>query len=138
MSFKWFKQFFLNIPKKIRFLLVGGWNTAFGFLLGVVLYYYLKDLTNIIIIGMISNVISITMSFTTNKLFVFMSAGNWINEYIRSYVVYGAMAFLGIFLLWFFVDICKFNIWISQTLILVISISISYLAHSRFTYKNDK
>ena len=124
-----------NLPEKFRFLLVGGWNTFFGFCLGLVLYYSLIDRVNIILIGILGNIISITMSFLTNKLLVFRTKGNWLEEYLRCYLIYGFMAITSIALLWLFVEFYKFNIVVSQLLILTISVFLAYVGHSRFTYK---
>jgi len=121
--------------EKLRFFLVGGWNTAFGFILGIALYYYLIDRVNIVFIGVVSNLISISMSFLTNKIFVFKTKGGWIHEYLKCYIVYGFMAAFSVFMLWFFVDFMCLNIFISQLLILLVSVCISYYGHSRFTYK---
>jgi len=75
------------------------------------------------------------MSFTTNKIFVFKSPGNWIREYLKCYIIYGLSAIFGIFILWIFVDYFHININISQAFVLITSVIISSVGHSKFTYK---
>lgn len=89
-------------------------------------------------IGIISNIIPITISFTLQKLFVFRTQGNWIKEYFRSYITYGVVGLLGIALLWFFLNILKFNIWISQALITVIIAFVYFIGHKTITFRQTK
>ncbi len=111
---------------KIRYLIAGCWNTAFGYCVGVGLYSLLSPLLNTILIAILANFVAISMSFLTYKLFVFRTKGNWLLEYLRSYLTYGATAVLGIFLFWFFIEVLKVNIWIAQVILISITIIISY------------
>lgn len=124
--------------RKLRYLLVGGWNTIFGYFAGIGIYYLLNLDFSIWLIGLISNVICISMSFLTYKIFVFRTKGNWIVEYFRSYIVYGVMAILGIFLLWLFVTRLALTIEIAQALIILSTTVISYMGHLKFTFNSRK
>ncbi len=121
--------------KPLRYLLSGGWNTVFGYGVSVGLYVILVDKLHITVIAAIANILSITMSFLTYKLFVFKTSGKWLLEYGRSYIVYGGMAVFGIILIWVFVDILKWQIWYAQALVILINVAVSYLGHKFFTFK---
>ena len=123
--------------QKIRYLLVGSWNTIFGYSVGVALYGTLSPYLHILGIGVIANIFAISMSFLTYKLLVFKTVGHWLPEYLRSYVVYGGTALLGTLLLWLFVDGLKISIWIAQGLIIVSTVVISYIGHARFTFSQS-
>jgi len=123
-------------PKKIRYLLVGGINTVIGYSIGVGIYKLLSNQVNIVLIGFISNILTITISFLTYKIFVFKTKGRWIIEYLKAYVVYGSMAIFGTILLWFFVDLIGFNIWITQALIIMITVAFSYIGHVKYTFNH--
>ncbi len=86
-------------------------------------------------IGVISNILAISFSFVTYKLFVFQTQGRWLTEYLKSYIVYGSSALLGIGLLWLLVGQLMVSIWIAQGIIIIITIIVSYLGHSRFTFR---
>lgn len=116
---------------------MGGWNTMFGYGVGVALYDTLSPYLHILGIGAIANIIAISMSFLTYKLLVFKTVGHWLPEYLRSYVVYGGTALLGTLLLWLFVDGLKISIWIAQGLIIVSTVVISYIGHARFTFRQS-
>ncbi len=119
---------------KIRYLLAGGWNTAFGYGVGVGLYNILSPTMHVLIIGTIANVLSISMSFLTYKLFVFKTKGSWLREYVRTYIVYGGASLLGILLLWLLVDGAGLKIWLAQAGVIVVTVVVSFTGHSRFTF----
>ena len=81
--------------RKGRYLLVGGFNTVVGYLIGVGLLYELSPAVHVLVVGAIANVLAITVSFTTYKLFVFQTHGRWIEEYLRSYLATVAWPSLG-------------------------------------------
>lgn len=128
----------MHSQERIRYLLVGCFNSLAGYSIGVGIYTALVNKFDIVWIGLISNVFSITVSFLTYKFFVFRTKGVWLSEYLKAYLVYGGVAIVGIFFLWFFLDIMKFSIWISQALIIIATVIFSFLGHSRFTFKRKE
>ncbi len=125
------------ISEKMRYLLAGGWNTIFGYLVGIGIFLLLNQYINIILIAILGNIISITMSFITYKLFVFKTRGHWLSEYLKCHLVYGVNTLLGTFFLWLFVDRLSFNIWLAQAAVILPVIIISYLMHKSFTFKRN-
>ena len=121
--------------KMLRYLTVGGLNTAFGYFATVGLYYTFRSHLHIVVIGAIANVICITESFVTYKLFVFNSRSSWWREYLRCYVVYGGSAVIGITGLWLLVNVFGIPFWLAQGLLMVVSVVISFVGHDRFTFK---
>jgi len=121
--------------KRIRYLLVGGLNTLVGYSIGIAIYKAFSDSLGILWIGIISNALSITVSFLTYKTLVFRTKGMWLIEYAKAYLVYGGISIVGIFLLWFFVDEMKISIWLAQAMVIGVGIIFSYMGHSRFTFR---
>lgn len=120
--------------EKLRYLLVGAANTVFGFCSGIVFYQGLSPVIHIIFIATLINIINISVSFFTYKLFVFKSKGIWWQEYLRSYLVYGAAALVSIVLIWILVDGLKIPFWIAQAALIIFTVVASYFGHSKFTY----
>jgi putative flippase GtrA len=120
-----------------RYLLVGGFNTLVGYSLGVGLYLALSPLLHILVIGVIANFLAITVSFTTYKHLVFRTHGHWLEEYLRSYVVYGGTAVLGIMLLWLLVDGLRLPIWVAQGIAMLLTVIVSYFGLARFTFRRS-
>lgn len=124
--------------RELRYLLVGGFNTLVGYSLGVGLYLALSPILHILVIGVIGNILAITVSFTTYKCFVFRTSGHWLLEYLRSYVVYGGSAVIGIFLLWLLVDGLKLPIWYAQGITILLTIIFSYVGHAGYTFRRTQ
>ena len=57
--------------KESRFLLAGVWNTLFGYFSSLIIYNYYHNLLHILLIGVMVNILNISMSFFTYKYFVF-------------------------------------------------------------------
>jgi putative flippase GtrA len=123
--------------QKLRYLVVGALNTGVGYGIGVGSYMLGHPHLSIITIGIVSNVLAITFSFVTYKCLVFQTQGQWLREYARAYLVYGGTALLGVALLWLLVGQLALSIWFAQAIIIVITILISYLGHSRFTFRRS-
>lgn len=120
--------------RRLRYIVAGGWNTAFGYCIGVGMYLLLATQLYIAEIAVLSNIVSITMSYTVYRLFVFRSRGPWLIEYLKCYVVYGGSALLSIALLWAFIKVEGLNIWIAQAGAITITVAVSYIGHSKFTF----
>ena len=122
------------MPKK--FFLVGMINTVFGYSVGIINYFLFFESIGIIGVGIINNIMAITFAFILFKKFVFKTTNtNWILEYIRSYLVYGIQAIVGIFILWLCITILKLNIYYSQALSIISVVFISYAGHKKFTFR---
>jgi putative flippase GtrA len=90
------KRFARHIPPNqiMRYLLVGAWNTLFGygcFFLLVRLFLHLlpsKPSLTASIASVVATIINVTVSFLGYKWFVFRTEGNYWREYRRSMMVY--------------------------------------------------
>ncbi len=120
--------------EKVRYLVVGGINTAFGYFSSLFIYWTFNSELHLIFISLLSNVIGITFSFVLYKLLVFKTRGSWVKEYARSYVTYGVSIILGTFMIWLMVDIGGVRFWFAQALIMSVTIIISYVMHKRYTF----
>jgi putative flippase GtrA len=76
-----------------RYLLVGGWNTLFGYICFFLINRWLSRVLpeySYIAASLFANVISITVAFLGYKWFVFCTKGNYLREWSRSLVVYSS------------------------------------------------
>lgn len=118
-----------------KYIAVGLLNTIMGYLTGVLIYKVLYGSISILLIGVISSIISISISFATYKIYVFKTNGNWLSEYLKAYVVYGLSALMSIMLLWVLVEKIEISIWIAQALTVVFTVFISYFGHNLYTFR---
>lgn len=121
--------------KKMRYLIAGGWNTVFGYVLMIVMYETLKPYLHYTTIALPAGVIAISMSFLTYKLFVFRTKGPWLIEWMRSFVTYGVGMILSILLSWVMLDYFFWSIYIAQAVSTVAVFFASYFGHLNFTFK---
>lgn len=125
----------MDNSRKYRYLLAGAWNTLFGYGFGLVLYSLLYKNFHIVFIAIVGNIIAITMTFITYRFFVFKSKKHWVIEYLRCYVVYGASSILSVLLIWIMVDLFEVRFWISQAIVMMIVMILSFTMHSKYTFK---
>lgn len=126
---------FLRLPEKIRFLFVGGINTAMGYGVFTGLYLAFGDRQNYLLVLVFSFLISASFAFLNLKYFVFLSKGRIKQQYIRTLISYGITLGLSLFFLWVFVDGFKMPILLSQALNILIIAIITYLIHKYFSFR---
>ena len=127
--------FYEKHKEKINYLIVGGWNTIFGYFTYFVLYKVFSADVNYILLLIPGNIIAITNAYICYKLFVFKTKGNYIKEYLRFYVVYGVTILMNFILLPFCVEIIHLEPLVAQGIIIFATVLLSYMGHKFFTFK---
>lgn len=127
----WFK-----LHQKIRFLLVGGFNTVFSYLVFVCLYEYARLNYNVALIT--QYFITVNVSFITMRYYVFQSNGVLKSEYFKAVSVYVLMYFFNAFALNFFVIVLGLYPLLGQALYLILSTIITYVLHKHFSFRQRK
>ena len=81
----------------LRYVLIGGWNTLFGYTCFSLIYRWLSTVPisyPYIWATLIASLINITVAFLGYKWFVFRTKGGYLREWMRAVVVYsGVIAF---------------------------------------------
>lgn len=144
-----------RLGEPLKFLLVGGWNTAFSYALFAVMLWALGPLLQplaassnsvlrwtgeqwYLVIQWASWVLAVPQSTATFKLLVFHSKGHWGAEIARSYFVYLPLQGLSSLSLWFFVSVVGLHPLVGQLLTVAIAAVASYFGHKYFTFKTPK
>jgi putative flippase GtrA len=99
-----FRRLFSHIPpgELLGFLLVGIWNTGFGYATFVGFTILLSrrfPRYGYIPAGLLSGIVNISVAFLGYKWFIFKTRGNYLREWIRCMTVYGSSMLLGLVLL---------------------------------------
>lgn len=128
------KALYKRHQQKINYLLVGGWNTLFGYISFIALYALFAARIHYLFLLALSNILAITNAYLGYKTFVFKTRGNYWREYLRFYMVYGAAMILNIILLPIGVELLKLSPLIAQTGFTLINILFSYFGHKRFSF----
>jgi putative flippase GtrA len=130
---------------KIRFLLVGVWNTIFGYLVFVGLDYlfnlfFSPRYVAYMSAAVLANIIAILNAYIFHKFVTFRSPVRglaMIPELVRFFSMYLFSFFLGLVLLPVFVELFHLDPKIAGALLIPITTIISYLGHSRFSFRQD-
>lgn len=130
---------------KVKFVLVGVWNTIFGYsvYIGLDIVFdrlFSKRYIAYMSAAILSNIFSITNAYIFHKYITFKSnikGLGMIVEYIRFASTYLSTFFLGLLILPTFVEILNINPKISGALIIPITVIVSYFGHSKFSFKTQ-
>jgi putative flippase GtrA len=131
------KDFYRKHDEKIKYLIIGVWNTLFGYSIFIGLYYLLHERFNYLIILVFSYVVGITNSYICYKIFVFKTKGNYFAEYLRFFLVYGASFLINIILMPLFVEIMGLKPVPAQGIILFFTVIVGYLGHKHFSFNTS-
>ena len=122
---------YIKNNQKFRFLLIGGYNTVFNYLIGLGLYKFLKmDLLKISIFYFFS----VIHNFLTHKFFSFKVKKFCKFEIVRGIAVYGLMYMFSTFLILALLKI-GFSQLIAYHINLLVSLVIFYALHCWFTFR---
>jgi putative flippase GtrA len=129
-----------------RYLLVGAWNTLFGYgtfalltalLAPVIPYSYVAA-------SLISGVLNITVAYLGYKWFVFKTKGNYVREWSRCVAVYGSAIILGMVLLPIIVLVLHRSTritasapYVAGAILMACSTVYSFLGHKKFSFRSQ-
>jgi putative flippase GtrA len=144
-----FRRLFTHVPagQLWRFLLVGIWNTVFGYasfasfalLLGSAYPRY-----GYILAGAISSIVNISVAFLGYKWFVFKTKGNYLSEWTRCLAVYSSSIVIGMILLPLLVFALRRATpadaaapYIAAALLACFNAVYNFLGNKKFTFQRD-
>ena len=127
-----------------RYLLVGAWNTSFGYGSFAVFTAILSPTIpqSYIAALVISSLLNISVSFLGYKWFVFKTKGNYLSEWVRCVGVYSSGIFFGVLILPVLVVNIRHNTrfvagapYIAGALLTAITAVYSFLGHKKFSFR---
>jgi putative flippase GtrA len=130
----------------LRYLLVGGFNTCFGYGLFVAFNYLFRALGvyGSEIASLLGNVIAITVAFLGYKWFVFRTHGNYLREWLRCLSVYGSSMLFALVMLppltlllrrWYGHSQMASNV--AAAILTVVTVAASYFGHKHFSFRRS-
>lgn len=127
-------RWWLTWPQKIRFLLVGGYNTVFSYLLFAGVLWVLGGQYEQGAL-LISFILSSVNSFITQKVYVFCTKGHWISEFVKCLETWMISYAINAALLWLFVDWMRINPYIAQIYAVILLTIFSWVMLKHFAFK---
>jgi putative flippase GtrA len=121
--------------EQILYLLVGGWNTLFGYAVWALLYYLLRPYLHYLVIQVISWPIPVGVAYILYRRIVFRSGGSMWRELPRFSLVYLAGLALALIVLPILVRLLPVNLYVIQALFTAVVIVLTYLGHKYFSFR---
>jgi putative flippase GtrA len=118
----------------LRYLLVGGWNTVFGYGLFAGLHLAFPGVHYLIIL-VISTVIAVLQAFVLYRIWVFEVRGQWLRDLARFSTVYVGGFLANLAILPLLVEVAGLPILLAQAIVLGGTIVASFFAHRSFSFR---
>jgi putative flippase GtrA len=122
----------------IQYLAVGGWNTLFGYLNFVILFYLLGASLPITLILIASYVLSIANAYVCYRYVVFRSRGIVWRELPRFSGVYLVALAANLIVLPLALRTLSLNAYLVQALFTMCVVLLSYLGHRHFSFRGGQ
>jgi len=123
---------FSRVPRKVRYVFVGGFNTIVAYLIFAGLYLASGKYGLAIVL---QYMISINLSILTMRHYVFRSRGKFRNEYFRAAGVYMFMLCLNYVSLSALVELVDIEALRAQVFYMAVSTVVTYLLHKYFSFR---
>ena len=123
--------------KEVRYLVVGGWNTLFGYLIFAVLQLTVGHIIGYMAVLVIAQVIGILNAYLCYRAWVFQVKGNWWLDLIRFSTVYWIVFGVNLVALPLMVSVLGMNVLVAQAIFLVVTVIASYFAHNHFSFRRS-
>jgi putative flippase GtrA len=120
--------------EQVLYLVVGGWNTVFGYGIWALLQLILGQHLHYLIVVLIAWPIAVLNAYVGYRLVVFRSRGSILRELPRFSLVYVVTLLINLVLLPIALRVLPFNIYVTQALLTVVVVIGSYLSHRSFSF----
>ena len=120
--------------EQVQYLVVGAWNTAFGYAVRATLQYLFNDVVDYWVIVVASYPIVIANAYLTYRYIVFRSHGPILHELPRFSIVYVLTLIANLVALPVLLNVLPFSIYVTQAVFLVGVVVTSYLGHRHFSF----
>lgn len=122
--------------EKLRFAIVGAWNTLFGYGVFVALERTLGQVTHYLVALVVASVIATLSAFFLHRHWTFkVQGGSVLRDLVRFSSVYAALLVVNAVMLPVLVEIVGIPVLIAQALFVVVTVITSYFGHKYFSFR---
>jgi len=145
----WIRRLTDHIPREQfgRYLLIGAWNTLFGYgtYAALTAAFTPRVPHSYIVASIIAAPLNITVSYLGYKWFVFKTRGNYWREWMRCIMVYGSAMALGVLALPPVVYLVRLGMgldrsapYVAGALLTGFNVVYSFLGHKYFSFRRTE
>jgi len=124
--------------EQLLYLIVGGWNTLFGYLIWALLQYLLHDYVYYLVILVLAWFPAVLNAYFGYRIVVFRSRGKIWRELPRFSMVYVGSLCITLVCLPILLHVLPFSIYVTQLLFTAVVVVCSYLAHKFFSFSGGR
>jgi putative flippase GtrA len=124
----------LACNQKLRFILVGGWNTIAGYLIFVAVQLLIGQRIGTMLTLIVSYMIALPVAFILQRYFVFIVKDRLSRQFLRFTLANSTIFALNLIFLPVLVFLTKASPLVMQAVFVVMSAIISYFAHKYFSF----
>ncbi len=132
------KRLLVRRREQVLYLVVGGWNTLFGYGVWALLEYLLHAHIHYLVILVIGWIPAVINAYVGYRIFVFRSKGRILREFPRFSLVYVITLLLGLMALPILLHTLPFSIYEIQAGFMAVVVVASYLGHKYFSFRGGK
>lgn len=142
----WAENIWFRFPEKLRYLLVGGFNTVLSYSLLNFLdwsfnkinvargWNYPPELVANVAL-FLQYIVTINVSVATMRYYVFRSRGDWRKEFAKAWSVYIFLYLINAPILTFLMVVFSLRVWAAQAIYLIFSTILTFILHKYFSFR---
>jgi len=142
----WAENIWFRFSEKLRYLLVGGFNTVLAYSLLNALDWLFGNVNEKYQLGfapeavanaalLLQYVITINISVATMRYYVFRSTGNWKKEFAKAWSVYVFLYLINAPIMTFLMVFFGLKTWAAQGIYLIFSTIVTFVLHKYFSFR---
>lgn len=129
-------DFWMRFNEKIRYLLVGGFNTVVYYMIFAVLTLYFGEQYGQFML-FVAFILCSFVSFFTQKVFVFNTVGDVLKEYPKCLLTWAIGYAINAALLWGCVHFLGINVYVGEVISLATSTVVTYILLKHFAFQRS-
>ena len=127
-------RFYFRRREQLLYLVVGGWNTVFGYGVWALMQFLLGGYLHYLVVIVLAWPIAVLNAYVGYRYIVFRSRGSILREFPRFSLVYVVTLVVNLALLPIALHVLPLNIYAVQALLTVLVVVCSYLSHKHFSF----
>ena len=122
--------------QKARYLITGGYNTVFGYLLFILIFYYFSSTVSHYFLLGICHLLGTIHNFFSYSTFVFKPKTNAFKNYFKFNLVYLFIFLLNLVMFTLLTKVMNWNLYFSQALIVALIAVLGYILNKNYAFSN--
>ena len=131
-------RFYFRRREQLLYLVVGGWNTVFGYGVWALLQYLLGDYLPYLVVLLLAWPINVLNAYLGYRHIVFRTRGPVLRELPRFSLVYLATLVVNLALLPVALRVLPFNIYVVLAIFTGVVVVCSYLGHKYYSFRGGR